>query len=44
LEQTFCKWFRTMKNDEKLYMQLRNIQQQIVECVDVYEWMLIEIS
>ncbi len=27
LEQTFCKLFKTMKNDEEVYMQLRNIQQ-----------------
>ncbi len=26
LEQVFCKWFRTVKNDEKVYMQLKNIQ------------------
>jgi hypothetical protein len=25
LEQTFCKWFKTMKNDEEVYMQLWNI-------------------
>jgi hypothetical protein len=25
LEQTFCKWFRTIKNNKKVYMQLRNI-------------------
>ncbi len=36
LEEVFCKWFQTMKNDEKVYSQLRNIQQQIVECVEVY--------
>jgi hypothetical protein len=22
LEQTFCKWFKTLKNDEEVYMQL----------------------
>jgi hypothetical protein len=27
LEQTFCKRIWTMKNDEEVYMQLRNIQQ-----------------
>jgi hypothetical protein len=27
LEQAFCKWFRTVKIDEKVYMQLQNIQQ-----------------
>jgi hypothetical protein len=26
LEQTFCKQFRTVKNDEEVYMQLCNIQ------------------
>jgi hypothetical protein len=25
-----------VKNDEEVYLQLRNIQQQIVECVEVY--------
>ncbi len=27
LEQLFCKCFQTMKNDEKMYMQLRNLPQ-----------------
>ncbi len=27
LEQTFCKRFKTLKNDEEVYMQLWNIQQ-----------------
>jgi hypothetical protein len=36
LEEVFCKWFQTAKNDEKVSSQLRNIQQQIVECVEVY--------
>jgi hypothetical protein len=36
LEQTFCKQFTTIKNNEEVYMQLWNIQQQIVECVEVY--------
>ncbi len=36
LEEVFCKWFQTVKNDEKVYSQLRNIQGQIVECVEVY--------
>ncbi len=36
LEQTFCKQFRTIKNDEKVYMQLQNIQQQTVKSVKVY--------
>ncbi len=25
LEQIFCKHLRTMKNDEEIYMQLRNL-------------------
>jgi hypothetical protein len=25
LEQTFCKWYKTIKNDEEVYMQLQNI-------------------
>jgi hypothetical protein len=25
LEQTFCKQFKTVKNNEEIYMQLRNI-------------------
>jgi len=25
LEEVFCKWFQTMKNDEKVYSQSRNI-------------------
>jgi hypothetical protein len=36
LEQAFCKWLRTIKNDEEVYMQLQNIQQQIAEHVEVY--------
>jgi hypothetical protein len=36
LEQAFCKWLRTMKNDEEVYMQLRNIQQKTTKCVEVY--------
>jgi hypothetical protein len=28
LEQTFCKRFKTMKNDGEVCMQLQNIQQQ----------------
>jgi len=36
LEQTFCKRFKVVKNNEKVYMQLQNIQQQTVELVEVY--------
>jgi len=41
LEQTVCEQFKTMKNDEEVYMQLQNIQQQTVKYVEVdYEHML----
>jgi hypothetical protein len=36
LEQSFCKCFQTMKNDEEVYMQLRTFQQQIDEWVEIY--------
>jgi hypothetical protein len=36
MEQAFCKWFKIIKNNEKVYMQLWNIQQQIIERVEVY--------
>jgi hypothetical protein len=36
LEQVFCKRFQTMKNDEEVYMQLRTLQQQVGEWVEVY--------
>jgi hypothetical protein len=36
LEQTFCKQFITIKNDEEVYMQLQNIQQQTIERIEVY--------
>ncbi len=36
LEQTSCKEFKTMKNDEEVYMQLQNIQQQTAKHVEVY--------
>jgi hypothetical protein len=32
-EQVFHKWFWIMKNDNEVYMKLRNIQQQIIACV-----------
>jgi hypothetical protein len=34
LEQAFCKCFQILKNDEKIYMQLRNLQ-QVGERVEV---------
>jgi hypothetical protein len=36
LEQGFCKCFRIVKNDEKIYMQLKNLHQQVDEWVEVY--------
>jgi hypothetical protein len=44
LEQVFYKWFRIVKNDEKAYMQLWNIQQQIIECVEVYYEHLLKLA
>jgi len=44
LEQVFCKWFQIMKNDEEIYMQLRNIQRQIAKCVEVYYEQLFELT
>jgi hypothetical protein len=44
LEQTFCKWFKTLKNDEEVYMQLWNIQQQTIERVKVYYEHLIKLT
>jgi hypothetical protein len=34
LEHAFYKYFRTMNNNEEIYMQLQNIQ-KTVECVKV---------
>ncbi len=36
LEPTFHKRFKTLKNDEEVYMQLQNIQQQTTKRVEVY--------
>ena len=44
LEEVFCKWFQTVKNDEEVYLQLRNIQRQIVECVEVYYEQLFKLA
>jgi hypothetical protein len=44
LEQVFCKWFWTVKNDEEAYMQLRNIQQQIAKCVEAYYEQLFKLT
>jgi hypothetical protein len=44
LVQTFYKQFRTMKNDEEVYMQLKNIQQQIVKHVEVYYESLLKLA
>jgi len=32
----FCKCFQIVKNNKKVYMQLKNLQQQIGEWVEVY--------
>jgi hypothetical protein len=42
LEQAFCKWFKIVNNNEEVYMQLRNIQQQIV--VEVYYECLLKLA
>jgi len=44
LEQTFCKQLRIVKNDVKVYMQLQNIQQQTIECVEVYYECLLKLT
>jgi hypothetical protein len=44
LEQTFCKWFKTLKNNEEVYMQLWNIQQPTIERVEVYYEHLIKLA
>ncbi len=44
LEQTFCKWFKTLKNNEEVYMQLWNIQQPTIEHVEVYYEHLIKLA
>jgi hypothetical protein len=36
LEQTFCKLFIIVKNNEEVYIQLHNIKQQTTKCVEVY--------
>ncbi len=36
LEPTFYKRFKTLKNNEEVYMQLQNIQQQTTKHVEVY--------
>jgi alkylhydroperoxidase/carboxymuconolactone decarboxylase family protein YurZ len=36
LEQTFCKHFQTMENDEKIYMQLKNLHQKVSKWVELY--------
>jgi hypothetical protein len=44
LKQSFCKRFRIMKNDEKNYMQLKNLQQQHGEWVEVYYEHLLKLA
>jgi len=36
LEQAFYKRFWTVKNDEEVYMQLKNFQQQVGKRVKIY--------
>jgi hypothetical protein len=36
LEQAFCKCLQILKNDEIFSMQLKNLQQQVSEWVEVY--------
>jgi hypothetical protein len=36
LEQAFCKHFQIVKNDEEIYMQLKNFQQQVDEQIEIY--------
>jgi hypothetical protein len=43
LEQTFCKHFQIVKNDEEVHMQLRNFQQQVNE-VEIYYERLLKIA
>jgi hypothetical protein len=44
LEQAFCKRFKVVKNNEKVYMQLQDIQQQTVEHVEVYYERLLKLT
>ncbi len=44
LEQVFCKCFWIVKNDEKVYMQRRNLQQQVGEQVEVYYGCLLKLA
>jgi hypothetical protein len=44
LEQAFCKKFKIVKNDEEVYMQLQNIQQEIVEPIEVYYERLLKLA
>jgi hypothetical protein len=44
LEQTFCKRFRILKNNEEVYMQFQNIQQQTTKCVEVYYEHLLKLA
>jgi hypothetical protein len=44
LEQTICKCFWTVKNDEKIYMHLKNLQQQVGKRVKVYYKHLLKLA
>jgi len=43
LEQSFCKHFQIVKNDEEVYMQLKNFQ-QVDEHVEVYYKRLLKLA
>jgi hypothetical protein len=44
LEQTFCKRFLNVKNDKEVYMQLKKLQQQIGERVEIYYKYLLKLA
>jgi hypothetical protein len=44
LEQAFSKCSQIVKNDEKFYMQLRNLHQQVGEQVEVYSKHLLKLA
>jgi hypothetical protein len=44
LEQEFCKRFWTMNNNKEIYMQLKNLQQQVSEWVKVYYEHLLKLA
>jgi hypothetical protein len=44
LDQACCKCFQTVKNDEKVYMQLKNLWQQDGKQVKVYYECLLKLA